>query len=230
MKAIKNKVTSIKSFSILLLFVFFVGLQSPVYAELTRAQLYIDITALHDKTFDTKGLAKGVTVADGYRTIQVIGNNSTPRVGDIEYLSDMKIGLAFRNDEIVATWSNGLKSLVPAGKYIYIMDTKELYIHSDKNEDTKGENFGHPVFLGGGELRPMNDESMDVQGAGEIVIGEEGKITYISNQSGHYQPPQAIFVQVLFRLCVGTVKQLDGITIKILSSGDPISLPALPSS
>lgn len=49
--------------------------------------------------------------------------------------------------------------------------------------------FHHSSFLAGG----------DVAGAGELVV-ENGELTLITDQSGHYQPTQAMTAQVVQHL------------------------------
>lgn len=62
-------------------------------------------------------------------------------------------------------------------RYIFVMDTEgNLFVHED-NQSKDGKRIGHPAFTRG----------KAVACAGEISV-QNGKITEISNASGHYRP------------------------------------------
>lgn len=62
-------------------------------------------------------------------------------------------------------------------RFIYVMDMHgNLFVNKD-GAFREGKRIGHPSFTGGAP----------VACAGDLII-REGKITYISNNSGHYQP------------------------------------------
>lgn len=227
MKIIKNKVISVKTFSLLLLFVFFVGLQSPVYAEITTQPLLEPIvnvwngsakhtelrdaivTAIASRNDRTNTVALKKSVAEGeYIEVKKTIENHTPRRGAVKYLSDWEASVlsSASTDSVKLIWNvndaeKTVPSAVPSGKYIYILHSGRLYLHEDIHAFPK---FGHPAFLSEGKSVSITTRTpftvkaaMTVQGAGEIVIGNDGVVTNISNKSGHYQPTQEEMMTVL---------------------------------
>ena len=93
----------------------------------------------------------------------------------------------------------GGKTIGGTNRAIYVMDEAgEIYI-------SRFQHIGkwHHSSLAGGK---------PVAGAGEMVI-ENGKLTFISNVSGHYQPNRFLMVQTLYELRKKGIS-LDGVVIE----------------
>ncbi|BBD62012.1 hypothetical protein NIES2109_48490 [Nostoc sp. HK-01] len=76
------------------------------------------------------------------------------------------------------------------GRFIFVMsEDGDLYVASEKEESQDGQDFHHSSFLGG---KP-------VAAAGEIAFSS-GKVTTITNESGHYMPDAYYTYQALLEL------------------------------
>lgn len=91
----------------------------------------------------------------------------------------MQIGLDANKSEV-----NGLKP----GTYAFALG-KDTFFMTPKISTEKGR-IQHSSFLKGGK----------VLSAGMIVVGDDGKITSIRNQSGHYQPQKKEMAAILNHL------------------------------
>ena len=74
-------------------------------------------------------------------------------------------------------------------RFIFVMDMQGNLFINENDAYRKGRRIGHPSFTGG----------QPVACAGEMIIAE-GKVTYINNQSGHYQPGGYTLYRVISEL------------------------------
>ena len=112
------------------------------------------------------------------------------KMNNVPYLNEVerqKYKAEFREGLVYDSKRNLLGKRILGNKpieYLYVMDEfGNFYIGDDKKV------IHHSSFLEGGP----------VASAGHIVI-QKGKVLSISNESGHYKPPEAIFQQAVTEL------------------------------
>lgn len=206
MKTINNKVTIAKSFSILLFFIFFVGLQNSLFAKgvcdsCTQGDAVgIPITSLsEDSNLNSDARAKLserlISPLIPFEVIPLSPEMKTDfsgnRDGTMNFAKclnppqNMKIQV--RNKRIYLGVQRMLYTSSKNLESIYVMDVNgDIYICDAKERG--GGVFIHPSFLNG----------EPVAGAGMIRV-EDGILKCITNSSGHYKPEAKFLWQVAAR-------------------------------
>lgn len=84
---------------------------------------------------------------------------------------------------------------VGSKKYNYFLDKNRITFIDDQPYNQKIDyiiNDDSLLLFGKGHFK-LNEKKDSLLMAGEIIINKKGKITYINNNSGHYQPTEEEF-------------------------------------
>lgn len=197
MKTIKNKLTIVKAFSILLLFVFFVGLQIPLFSQ-TRVEdngRNATTQEVDRAKAEVLGAVERLLSPDAVlvKDIKTPSSEKVYRTVTLEMLEKMEIQVvvdaALTPSNLIKIQDINANCVDSEHPYLYVMDENgKIYINPE--DKVNSPIFGHPAFFNSG--RP-------VAGAGEIYI-KDGIIQWISNASGHYQPDGTLLLQVVAQL------------------------------